>query len=82
MSNLEEVIGYQFKDPSLLKEALTHPSKAFETKEACPHNQRMEFLGDAVIQLILTETLHYVPKLSRGTAYQVEGTAGIAECFA
>ena len=58
MSNLEEVIGYQFKDPSLLKEALTHPSKAFETKEACPHNQRMEFLGDAVIQLILTERLY------------------------
>ncbi|MGB2403272.1 MAG: ribonuclease III [Akkermansiaceae bacterium] len=58
MSNLEEVIGYQFRDPSLLTEALTHPSKSFETKEVCPHNQRMEFLGDAVIQLVLTERLY------------------------
>lgn len=58
MSNLEEVIGYQFRDPSLLREALTHPSKSFETKEVCPHNQRMEFLGDAVIQLVLTERLY------------------------
>jgi ribonuclease-3 len=58
MSNLEEVIGYQFVDVSLLREALTHPSKTFETKEDCPHNQRMEFLGDAVIQLILTERLY------------------------
>lgn len=58
MSNLEEVIGYQFRDSSLLREALTHPSKTFETKEVCPHNQRMEFLGDAVIQLVLTERLY------------------------
>ncbi len=58
MSNIEEVIGYQFRDSSLLREALTHPSKTFETKETCPHNQRMEFLGDAVIQLVLTERLY------------------------
>ena len=48
MSKLEEVIGYKFSDTSLLTEALTHPSKTFESKEPSPHNQRMEFLGDAV----------------------------------
>ncbi len=58
MSGFEEVIGYKFSDPSLLTEALTHPSKTVESQAPCPHNQRMEFLGDAVIQLILTERLY------------------------
>ena len=58
MSKLEEVIGYKFRDASLLKEALTHPSKTFESNESCPHNQRMEFLGDAVIELVITERLY------------------------
>ena len=58
MSKLEEVIGYKFSDASLLTEALTHPSKTFETKEPSPHNQRMEFLGDAVIELVITERLY------------------------
>lgn len=58
MSGFEEVIGYKFSDPSLLTEALTHPSKTFESSEHCPHNQRLEFLGDAVIQLVLTERLY------------------------
>ena len=58
MLTLEEVIGYQFSDALLLREALTHPSMAYESQAPCPDNQRLEFLGDAVIQLVLTERLY------------------------
>lgn len=57
MDPIEEKIGYQFMDPALLLEALTHPSLAYETKRSQADNQRLEYLGDAVIQLIFTDEL-------------------------
>ncbi len=57
MESIEATIGYCFVDRALLAEALTHPSLACETKRAHPDNQRLEYLGDAVIQLVLTEEL-------------------------
>lgn len=55
---LQEAIGYRFKNLKLLKEALTHPSLAHENdRSEEPHNQRLEFLGDAVLQLVLTDRL-------------------------
>jgi ribonuclease-3 len=50
-------IGHSFGDPGLLARALTHPSYLPEHPEALESNQRLEFLGDAVLQLILTESL-------------------------
>jgi ribonuclease-3 len=50
-------LGYKFHDEALLRLALTHPSVAHESGVASEHNQRLEFLGDAVLQLILTEAL-------------------------
>ena len=58
MDSLEKIIGYQFKNKDLLTEALTHPSMAFEAKDKQSDNQRLEFLGDAVLQLVLTERLY------------------------
>ncbi|MGJ8676483.1 MAG: ribonuclease III [Akkermansiaceae bacterium] len=58
MESLEKIIGYKFINPSLLKEALIHPSMAQQSKKAHLDNQRLEFLGDAVLQLILTERLY------------------------
>ncbi len=58
MLRLEEVIGYKFRNSLLLAEALTHPSLAYETQKPHFDNQRLEFLGDAVIQLVLTERLY------------------------
>ena len=53
---LEDRIGYFFNDKQLLLRSLTHPSYlAIDTNAA--HNQRLEFLGDAVIGLILAEAL-------------------------
>ena len=50
--NLEESIGYKFNDNSLLSEALTH--KSFDNNF---NNERLEFLGDAVISLVVSELL-------------------------
>ena len=58
MQALEEVIGYRFENKDLLTEALTHPSMAYELKKKQGNNQRLEFLGDAVLQLVLTEKLY------------------------
>lgn len=48
---LQQALGYQFSDPQLLIQALTHRSAASE------HNERMEFLGDAVLGNVIAETL-------------------------
>jgi ribonuclease-3 len=55
---LQSVIKYEFKNEQLLNEALTHRSYLNEHPEwKLPHNERLEFLGDAVIELVVTEEL-------------------------
>jgi len=54
---LEERIGYKFRNSLLLAEALTHPSLGHETQRYHFDYQRLEFLGDAVLQLVITEYL-------------------------
>ena len=51
-------LGYQFRDESLLKLALTHSSIAHEQNVTTPHNQRLEFLGDAVLGTVLSQQLY------------------------
>lgn len=67
MESIEERIGYKFTNSLLLAEALTHPSLAYESKRPHFDNQRLEYLGDAVIQLILTDELFRLfPSFSEG----------------
>lgn len=55
---LEKKIGITFKNKSLLKEALTHRSYLNENPSwDVAHNERLEFLGDAVLELVVTENL-------------------------
>ena len=56
--NFEEKIKYEFKDKSLLKEALTHSSYANEMRNGVKCNERMEFLGDAVLSIVTAELLY------------------------
>jgi ribonuclease-3 len=56
-SALEIEIDYQFKNPLLLREALTHSSIALDQRKNPFDNERLEFLGDAVLQLIITAHL-------------------------
>lgn len=56
---LEERLGHTFSDRSLLLQALTHRSYLNEnTSYEYPHNERLEFLGDAVLELVVTEFLY------------------------
>ncbi len=54
---LEQAIGYRFKKKALLELALTHPSFRYENPETHDDNQRLEYLGDAVLSLVSAEHL-------------------------
>ena len=56
---LESIIGYTFKNPELLEIALTHTSYANESKVATTHNERLEFLGDSVLQIVSADYLFH-----------------------
>lgn len=58
INELQDRLGYTFRNPALLELALTHPSVAHEQQSSIQTNQRLEFLGDAVLQLILTRALY------------------------
>jgi ribonuclease III len=57
LDQLQARIGHTFRDHALLDRAVTHPSLLQDRPDIFESNQRLEFLGDAVLQLILTETL-------------------------
>jgi ribonuclease-3 len=54
---LQTLIGYHFSDASLLAAALTHRSYANEQRTRCADNERLEFLGDAILGLVIAEAL-------------------------
>jgi ribonuclease-3 len=61
LRRLSRQIGYTFKQPALLRQALTHRS------HGSPHNERLEFLGDSVLSLAISSKLiHDFPKLTEG----------------
>jgi len=77
---LERRIGYRFRDPALLAQALTHRGYG------SPHNERLEFLGDAVLGLVVTESLYRnSPEVAEGKLSRLradlireESLAGVA----
>ena len=58
MTELEEKIGYRFRDENLLTTALTHSSYANESNGAAVCNERLEFLGDSVLGFTVAEALY------------------------
>ncbi len=65
------LLEYTFLNPALLELALTHPSITHDLGAVTPHNQRLEFLGDAVLQLVLTAELYQkFPALDEGLLTQ------------
>ena len=80
---LQERIGYRFRNGALLEEALTHPSYAQQEKQRIPHNQRLEFLGDAVLNLILAERLFQdLPEEREGELARARSALGKGELLA
>lgn len=58
LGKLQEILGVQFKDTQVLLSAITHRSYLNEHREATwAHNERLEFLGDAVLELVVTDYL-------------------------
>jgi ribonuclease-3 len=68
---IEAVVGYQFADPALARLALTHRSVSSEDPSR-NDNERLEFLGDAVLQLVVTRNLYEsFPHLAEGKMAKV-----------
>lgn len=72
LASLQETLGYRFRQEELLLEALSHSSFIAEYESSVPDNQRLEFLGDAVIQIVITERLYlHFPDKDEGALTQL-----------
>lgn len=58
MKSLEEKLGYSFRDLALLENALTHSSCANESRGKLQSNERLEFLGDSILGMVVAEHLY------------------------
>ena len=69
LDRLERKIGYRFNDIALLKQALTHRSAATQ------HNERLEFLGDSILNFTIAEALyHQFPRCNEGELSRMRAT--------
>ena len=59
---LEETIGYTFRNKKLLETALTHTSYANEVRKHSANNERLEFLGDSVLSVVVADHLFHTEK--------------------
>lgn len=67
MKELQEAIGYSFHNPELLTEAMTHSSYAHEQHKGMKYNERLEFLGDAVLSIVVSDYIYkHCPELPEG----------------
>ena len=75
---LQKKLGYRFKDPKLLKEALRHTSYAYERYKTDSHlksNERLEFVGDAVVGLIVAAYLYRTfPEIPEGKMSKIRAS--------
>ncbi len=73
IAEFQNKIGYKFKNEELLKEALTHSSYANE--HHLSSNERMEFLGDAVLELCMSKHLYYLISYDEGVLTKTRAKA-------
>ena len=95
LQKLQSRLGYAFRDVDLLDVALTHTSFAKGDGKAKEHNERLEYLGDAVLELLVSDYIYKnYPKLNEGTMtriralvvcesalYQAAVQFGLGECL-
>lgn len=58
IEKFEEIIGYEFRDKKLIQQALSHSSYANEKKRPGGSNERLEFLGDSVLSIVVSDFLY------------------------
>lgn len=59
LEQLQQALHYQFKEPALLRIAMTHSSYANESKVPTQFNERLEFLGDSVLSVVVADYLFH-----------------------
>ncbi len=76
LTRLEAIIGYHFNDRNLLKKALSHPSYSSEAGlQRSESNQRLEFLGDAVLEAVVSDYLYRShPDLEEGELTRIRAS--------
>ena len=74
MEALQERIGYRFREPGLLERALTHSSYANESRQKIECNERMEFLGDAVLSIIVADHIFHKFHLAEGDLTKIRAS--------
>lgn len=76
LAKLQAAIGYRFNDAGLLNTALTHTSYVKGENRGIGHNERLEFLGDAVLELIVSEYLYINnPGMNEGLMTRIRSRA-------
>ncbi|RMH72234.1 MAG: ribonuclease III [Gemmatimonadetes bacterium] len=75
LAEFQQIIGYRFKNPGWLQQALQHRSYLHdENSGGLESNERMEFLGDAVLELVVNDYLfHHYPNESEGNLTKIKG---------
>ena len=83
LTSLQDQIGYTFLDILLLNKALTHKSYVNENSESLKDNERFEFLGDSVLDLIVSGyMIKAFPDFSEGTLSKIRAAVVNESCFA
>lgn len=73
-TELEQTVGYRFQEPALLTEALCHSSYANETRGALRCNERLEFLGDSVLSIVVSNHLFRNTHLPEGELTKIRAS--------
>jgi ribonuclease-3 len=83
MKSLEEKLEYTFQDPKLLENALTHSSCANESRGKLSSNERLEFLGDSILGMVVADYLYRNhPNLPEGDLTRIRATLVCEESLA
>jgi ribonuclease-3 len=83
LDSLQDRIKFKFSDIKLLNKALTHRSYANENSETLKHNERLEFLGDSVFDILVSDYLvHEYSEFAEGTLSKIRAAVVNETCLA
>ena len=83
VASLQQTFGYVFSDLKLLNKALTHKSYVNEKNETLKHNERFEFLGDSVLDILVSDYLvHEFSDYTEGTLSKIRAAVVNETCLA
>ena len=83
ISPLQKLLGYEFSDLHLLNKALTHKSYVNERSESLKHNERFEFLGDSVLDILVSDYLvNTFDEFAEGTLSKIRAAVVNENCLA